>query len=208
MIDIKISIILVVGLVLVYILKRLFYPAAKSLPADNSPGFHFPSPISLGISALLFIAFIVFFMFIPIYFSHVFTDCRFLMKLQSESPLTLLLILISSITLAWLAARFHADFWIYNGFGTRMYVSDHDPLTARIGTKWLVMLLVPVLPVRSYKVIADRKLTWDHTDYVTEPLDSNQWDQVSETARDRWWIYGLVILGVGAVSAFSVIPCL
>jgi hypothetical protein len=205
--NIELIIILVVGLLVIYLLKRLFDYSASRLPANQPPGFHFPGPISLIIVGLLFVAFVVFFMFIPIYFSHVFPGCRFLINLQSESPLNLLLILIGTVTIAWFSARFQEDIWTYNGFGTTMYVSNNELDRTRIGTKWLVVLLVPILPVRSFQVLGERKVSWDQTEYVTESLDSMRWDHVMDTVRSRWWIYGLVVLGIVVVTAFSVIPC-
>lgn len=206
--DLGLIAILVGGLAALALLKVLFEYAARQYPSLATQGFHFPGTASLTIAGLLFVVFILFWMSIPMTFSHVYAECRFLEKLQSDSPLELPQLVLASLILAWLIARYQHEFWEYNGFGTKLYVSDPDPLRPWIGTKWLVALLIPVMPVRSYEVLAARQLSWDHKAYSTEPLDSVDWDQVTDTVRKSWWIYALVTLGIIAMSVLSVFPCL
>ncbi len=205
-INIDTLITLLIAFVLLYLVKKLFDHSAKISGIDTFR--RFPSPFSALISLLLFVALVAAFMVIPAYFSHVFPDCWLLRNVQSLSLLELLLILTGSIALAWFIARFHPDFWMYSGFGTKMYLTDSDDSRSRIGTKWLVALLVPVLPIRSYEVVGVQQISWEHTEYATEALESIRWDHVMDTVYRRWWIYGLVALGIIADIAFSVFGCL
>jgi hypothetical protein len=206
--DITLVIVIAAAFALLSLAKFGFDFAASRLPPEKARLLRFPSPLSLLMAALLFVVLLISVMFLPSYMSHMFPECRFLKGLRSQSLLDLLLYLGASLTIAWLIARFQREMWQFNGFGTKMYTSDPDTAHARVGTKWLVALFVPILPVRSYEVFAEREFAWDSKEFDTRPLDSIQWDQVKYTIRMNWWIYSLFMLGIIALVVFSGSPCL
>jgi len=196
------------GLAALSLLKVLFDFAAKRLPHDTARFFRFPGPLSLLAAGLLAIALLVLAMSIPSFFSHVFPTCAFNKTWQSQSLLNLALIFVGAIAFAWLIARFQKDMWEFNGFGSKIFESSPAQPDTRIGTKWLVAFFMPVLPVRSYEVLGVQEVTWSSRAYALKPLDIIHWDQVRQTVRKHWWIYGLFLLATAGLIALSVLPCL
>lgn len=196
------------GFVVIGLLRLIFDRLAEKVPALGARGIRFPGVPSVLIAGLLAFGLLLSFLFVPTYFSFVFDDCRFLRAMQIMAPTDILLIVLAAVTAAWLMARFHAEIWAYDGFGTKLFVSEAGRNRPAIGTKWLVAVHIPLLPVRSYEVLAARQLSWDRTEYSTKPLDSIVWQHVWATVRRSRWIYGLVLLVVVALSLFSAMPCL
>ena len=202
------ALVIVAALGLLWLLKTIFDLARRRLPPAIGRYFYFPSPLSLIVAVLLFLVSLVALMSIPTYFSHRAPDCSLLSALQSQSVQELVLYLGAFLTAAWLIARFNEDVWLFHGFGTKMYVSHSEPPQPTIGTKWLVAVLVPLLPVRTYEILAAIELTWDRKEYASKPLEAIDWDQVTRTVRRNLWIYALATLAILAVVVFSGAACL
>jgi hypothetical protein len=89
-----------------------------------------------------------------------------------------------------------------------MYGNEPIPNSEQfISTKWLVLPGVPLLPVRSYRIIADGNGPLNQKTYKLQPLDEINWAQVKETIRKSWIGYGILTLIYIAFTTWALFEC-
>jgi hypothetical protein len=105
-----------------------------------------------------------------------------------------LLMAFVPILVGWILARFQKNMFTVNGSGTKLF--GRFPIANSqeyVSTKWLT-LLIPLLPVRSYRIMGEQSGPLDKTYYAMTPLERLDWGQVRQTLREWWWGYLIFIL--------------
>jgi hypothetical protein len=110
--------------------------------------------------------------------------------------------------ISWLLARTQHKLLTVDGVGMRLYGSEPVPNSEQyVSTKWLVLPGVPLIPVRSYMVIADGNGPLNQKTYKLQPLDKINWTQVKETIRKSWIGYGVLALIYIALITWALLEC-
>jgi hypothetical protein len=109
-------------------------------------------------------------------------------------PLVYLALLWGSLAGLAALARWDGDLQAVNGLGVTLY-GRRQTERGVVGTAWLVVLLVPVAPVRSYLVRSEQKLDSSpmsrRTVYQLEPLEALYWPVVAPTLAAVWTALGV-----------------
>lgn len=126
-----------------------------------------------------------------------------LIYIDTQSPFQNLLMAVAPILISWILARFQSNISTINGVGTKLFGQTPIANTQEyISTKWLA-LLIPILPVRSYRVMWEYRGAQDKTYYSMTPLEHLDWKQVRQTLRK--WILGYLIF-ILLVIGFILLP--
>lgn len=134
--------------------------------------------------------------------------CWFVRNMDRPTLPQSVLILPASVGISWFLARRQKDLYTINGVGTKLH--GQSPMAGSrgyIATKWIVILFLPVLPVRSYQVFGEHLDAEDKKYYDMEPLDHLHWEQIRETFWQFRWTYLLLALLWIGVSALSLWEC-
>ena len=132
--------------------------------------------------------------------------CVEVFSLRGKHPIAPLpavaLVLGAVLALAWWMARKSHDFSSTNGMGTTFHGRRMTPL-GRVGTQWLTLVGIPLLPVRSYVILeaGDEKANWSGAirtvQYRLRSLDGVHWPQALPILVGVW--VGLAALVTAAV---------
>lgn len=134
--------------------------------------------------------------------------CWSVRNLDRPTLLQSLLILPACIAVSWFLARRQKDLYTVNGVGTKLH--GQSPMAGSrgyIATKWIVILYLPILPVRSYQVFGEHFDAENKKYYDMEPLDHLHWEQIRETLWQFRWAYMLIALLWIGFSAWSILEC-
>jgi hypothetical protein len=164
------------------------------------------------IAAIIFVSLLVavtmIFLLVPSILHTVDPSCWSVRNLDQPSLLQSLVILPVCIAVSWLLARRQKDLYTINGVGTKLHGQSPMPNSrGYIATKWLVIMFLPILPVRSYQVCGEHSDAANKKYYDMEPLDHLHWEQVKETFWQFWWGYALVALLWIIFSAWTLSQC-
>jgi peroxiredoxin len=106
----------------------------------------------------------------------------------------------------WFLARKSNSTGTFNGFGTKLYGNKRTP-GGRIATKWVVFFFMPIVPVKSYKVISQQKTRVStveyRTDYALTELPGLYWPQAGLIGiiAALFWVLVLFSLSASLVEA-------
>jgi len=198
----------VLAILAAFVLFRFLLAQIGGLhPFFASLAKHLPSSLSLLVSGLLFVFLLMLFMSFPIYFSYVYPNCTMLDAMRSESSSNVLAVAFGSLLGAWLLARIQERPWEYQGFGTRIYIAEVPHEELQLGTTWLVALMTPMIPVRTYSIVSAEHGPLGDTDYEIKQTDTIRWDLVSKIYASKWWAYALFLLGACIIVFTLIASC-
>lgn len=111
-------------------------------------------------------------------------------------------VLLVVLGIAWLLGWRADDISSVNGLGTALYGKRMTP-EGRVGTQWLTLVSVPLLPIRSYVILesSEEKSNWvgsiQTKKYRLRPLGRLYWPQVLPVLAGVWaGIAGLIALAL------------
>ena len=97
--------------------------------------------------------------------------------------------ILVAILISWLLASFDENMMTINLCGTRLYGRTVVP-QGFIATKWLVIAGLPIIPIRSYDVLAEQYAGMGKS-YAMNPRENLEWGQIIRTA---FIGYGILIV--------------
>lgn len=158
-----------------------------------------------GIISIGPIVWLVFFVgFILAILQGLFPACLIVSANEKIVPLQNLFVAVASILLSWILARFQKNMFTMNGSGTKLFGRIPIPGTQEyVATKWLT-LIIPLLPVRSYRIAGEYAGPQEKTYYSMNPLERLDWRQVKQTIRE-WWLGYLIFISI-IVFVFIALP--
>ena len=134
--------------------------------------------------------------------------CWFVRNLDRPSLPQSLVILPACVAVSWFLARRQKDLYTINGVGTKLHGQSPMPGSrGYIATKWIVILFLPILPVRSYQVFTEHFDAMNKKYYDMQPVDHLNWAQIRETLWQFRWAYMLIALLWIGFSAWSLLEC-
>jgi hypothetical protein len=132
-------------------------------------------------------------------------SCSFVENLGIISLSVNILGILLGVAVPWLISRVRTGLGTVNGIGTRLIGAEPDPAGGGyVATKWLVIGSLPILPVRSYRVLGEFRVGGQTHSYKLSPLDRMDWKQVRDTARKSVVGY-LLALGVFILIAVGMV---
>ena len=149
----------------------------------------FSTVLSIIIAMSLLIGITFTFLSLAAFVQALFPAC---LVVSDKTPLPhRILLALACITISWILARFQKNIFTVDGAGTKLFGRPLTPDShGYIATKWLV-LIIPLLPVRSYKVVGEYSTAQDQARYFMEPIEKLDWIQIKETI---WqWKVGYII---------------
>lgn len=156
----------------------------------------FPSLPSWIISISLWAAFVLLFMFLPSLAHYLYPLCWFVRNMDKPTLIQNVLLLSACLTTSWILARKQTTPALIEGAGTKFYGQTPTPdAQAYISTKWLMFMMVPVIPVGSYLITEEHPGGHPDARYSMKLLDKLDWAQVRETLwKSKFGILLLVII--------------
>ena len=178
-----------------YMLKPKF--AARAITSD------IPSTIFSGVvSVSLFAGVALMFWSLPRIVHELYPACWFVRNVDKPPLLINFLLIPACIVLSWLLARIQKTPFTIDGVGTRFFGrSPSSDSHGYISTKWLAIIMVPILPVRSYEIIEENLDGLQKMPYLINPLEKLNWAQIRETIGKSiigYFIFALLLFGFGA----------
>lgn len=165
--------------------------------------------ISSGLNIIIFFSlFGVFFglFFLPANIIHhvLFEACTIAYGQEPDMRISLfanVLIIAIGLGISWLWATKSENMGTINGMGTKLVGNTKSP-KGYIATKWLVLLFLPILPIKSYEVFAEQQGISSGVNqriyYSMLPLPDLAKNQIRETYRKSiiWYLlFVLIIMG-------------
>ena len=143
-------------------------------------------------------------MLLPNLAHYLYPACWFVRNMNKPTLVQNVLIVFVSILTSWLLAYVQKKPLIVEGAGTKFFGHSPSPdLRGYISTKWLVFVLIPIIPVRSYQIIEEYPGGQHNERLVMKPLEKLDWAQVRETmwkSKILYIISALVVFGLGVWS--------
>jgi hypothetical protein len=141
---------------------------------------------SMFLTLLMFIclaiAAVLIFTVLPVIVHNAYPTCKSVENAGQFRWLQRFLIVSACIAFSWLLARVQKNTFTIDAIGTALY-GNTPALEGRgyIATKWLVFLILPILPVRSYQIDGEYSKSARPQPDEMHPLHELHWDQVWET---------------------------
>jgi len=156
----------------------------------------------------LLVAITLIFLLVPNILHATHPGCWFVRNLDRPSLPQSLLILPACMAVSWFLARRQKDLYTINTVGTALHGQSPMPDSrGYIATKWIVILFLPILPVRSYQVFAEHFDAMNKKYYDMQPVDHLHWAQIRETLWRFRWAYLLIALLWIGFSAWALLEC-
>lgn len=171
----------------------------KNRVATNDLRSTFLSPV---ISASLFAAIVLLFWFLPRIVHNLYPTCWFVRNVDKPSLLLTFLLIIACMGLSWFLARFQEQSFTVNGVGTKFFGQSPSPDSrGYISTKWLVVVFLPLIPVRSYQIVEEYNGAQRQPRYSMKPLERLHWEQIMGT---MWKSIAGYIVFVILIASFGI----
>lgn len=164
--------------------------------------------ISTIIFLSLLLATVFLFLLVPTLVHGFYPACWFVRNLGKPSAPVSGLIALAGITVSWILARLQKGMFLVDAAGTALHGQRLLPdRRSYISTKWLVFMFLPILPVRSYRVLGEYSSAPDKKYYSLEPLDQLDWAQIGDTlSQYKWWYLFAILLWMG-LGAWTLLQC-
>jgi len=161
------------------------------------------STILSGIgSASLFASVALMFWSLPRIVHNLYPACWFVRNVNKPSLPIIFLLILACIAISWFLARIQKVPLTVDGVGTRFFGRSPSPDSHEyVSTKWLAIVLIPLLPVRSYRIVEEDLKGQQRLSYSIHPLEKLDWAQIRETMWKSivgYIILMLLMLGFGA----------
>lgn len=159
-------------------------------------GDSFPSLLSWIIAIGLWAGYLLLFMLLPSLAHYLYPLCWFVRNMDKPTLLQNIILVVISLSTSWFLARKETKTALIEGAGTRFYGQTRTSNPQEyISTKWLVFMMIPVMPVGSYLVHEEHPSGHHDARYSMKLLDSLDWAQVRETLwKSKFWILFLVVI--------------
>jgi hypothetical protein len=134
--------------------------------------------------------------------------CRFAGDLHPNALRTDLLAILACMGFSWFLSRFQNVLFTVDGIGTRLY--GRTPVNNSqdyVSTKWLALVWVPLVPVRTYRVTPLTSVFRNKKPYILQPLPKMDWGQVGETIREFKVAYAVIALLLITFTVWSISQC-
>jgi hypothetical protein len=165
--------------------------------------------ISLFISFSLAAAVMLMFWLLPRIVHDLYPTCWFVRNVNTPSIPLILLLVPACAALSWFLARFQEQPFTVDGIGTKLFGRSPAPDSrGYISTKWLVVVFLPLLPVRSYQIIDEQNTRQNQTRYLMKPLERLHWEQIKETIWKSTLGYIVFILLLASFGIWSFRECM
>jgi len=115
-----------------------------------------------------------------------------------------ILVIVASLYISWLLASKSENMETINGIGARL-VANHKMPGKYIATKWLVLMYLPILPIKSYEVFGEQQGQYFKTYYSMRPLNQLAEDEISETRKKFafwYWLLASILIGLSSLGVF------
>lgn len=159
--------------------------------------------LSLLISISLFAAAAFMFWFWPRMVHGIYPGCWFVRNVNFPSLLLIPVLIFACLAISWFLALTQEKPLTVDGVGTKFF-GQTPSSNGYISTKWLVVVFLPIIPVRSYLVTEEFPGGPHNTHFSMKPLEELNWVQIKETiwkAKFGYLLFMLLIVGF-AVWAF------
>ncbi len=161
------------------------------------------------ISASLFAAVALMFWFLPRLVHSLYPSCWFVRNADKPSLLIILLLIPALLALSWFLARFQQTPFTVDGVGTRFFgQSPSADSSGYISTKWLVVVLLPLIPVRSHLIVEEDVPGQRQAGYSMRPLEKLHWEQIRETAWRSTLGYLIFVLLLASFGIWAFRECM
>lgn len=168
-----------------------------------------PSLLSWIIAICLWAGYILMFMFLPSLAHYLYPLCWFVRNMNKPTLMQNILIAAACLITSWILARKQTTTALIEGAGTNFY-GQRPTANARefISTKWLVFMMVPVIPVGSYLITEEHPGGHHDARYTMKLLEKFDWAQVGETLwKSKFWLL-LLILFMLSLGIWSFRECI
>jgi hypothetical protein len=114
---------------------------------------------------------------------------------MSISLTTNVLAILVYLGISWFLGSKSEHMGVINGMGTKL-VGQEKSTEGYIATKWLVMVLLPILPIKSYEVFGEQQGAYERVYYAMRPLPALAWKQVLKTYLKSflWYLFFAVVV--------------
>ncbi len=120
------------------------------------------------------------------------------------------LIIILGLAISWFWATKFENIGTLNGIGTKL-VGSEKSLKGYVATKWLVLLFLPIIPIKSYEVFDEQPGISaglnQRTYYSLHPLPELAKNQIKETYRKSIIWYLLIVLAIISITFIGTQKC-
>lgn len=138
--------------------------------------------ISPFISLSLFAAVMLMFWLLPRIVHSLYPTCWFVRNVNKPSIPLILLLIPACLALSWVLARAQDQPFTMDGIGTKLVGRYPSPDSqGYISTKWLVVVFLPLIPVRSYQILDEQSSGPFQIRYILRPLEKLHWEQIKGT---------------------------
>lgn len=156
--------------------------------------------ISFSIFICMFVVFLGLF-YLPVTFVHTlyFDSCTIGYNHPPDMSISLttnVLAILVCLGISWFLAGKSEHMMVINGMGTK-FVGQEETPEGYVATKWLVMIFMPVLPIKSYEVFGEPQEKNERVYYAMRPLPEVAWAQIFETyLKSSFWylIFAAVVV--------------
>lgn len=157
----------------------------------------FSTVISTTVSISLLVGIVYVFLVLASLVQALFPAC---LIVGDKTPLSRMVMFgLGCIAVSWVLARVQRNMFTINGVGTKLFGRSPSPDSqGYISTKWLT-LIIPILPVKSYRILGEYASEWDKSYYSMTPLERFDLAQVKSTMREWMWgyvIFALIFIGL------------
>ena len=169
----------------------------------------FSTILSGLVSVSLLVAYLMAFMLPPSLAHYLYPGCWFVRNMDKPTLSQNILVLLACLTISWLLARVQKTPLIVEGAGTKFFgLTPVLGTSEHISTKWLVFLMIPILPVGTYQLIEEYPGGQPNARVTPQLLEKFDWAQIKETMwKSKFGYLFLVILTFG-LGAWSFWECL
>lgn len=170
--------------------------------------------INFLINYAIFIALLILFfafLFLPIttIYTFYFDACTVAYHKPPDWDIPLhtnVLVIIICFVVSWFLAKKSENMETINGMGVTLLGNDRSS-KGYIATKWLVVLFLPLIPIRSYEILDEQDSLHERIYYSMIPLPELAKNQIKETYRRSLLWYVLMALAIVGFSLLGTWKC-
>jgi len=119
-------------------------------------------------------------------------------------------IIIIGLAISWFLATKSENMRTINGIGTKL-VGNEKSLKGFIATKWLVVLFLPIIPIKSYEVFEEQQGIriglHQRVYYSLHPLPKLAINQIKKTYQNYFLWYLLMALVILGLTVLGTMKC-
>lgn len=148
--------------------------------------------------ALLILFFAILFLPITAIYTFYFDACTVAYNKPPDWDIpihTNVLAIMICFAVSWFLAKKSGNMETINGMGTELLGRDKSS-KGYIATKWLVVLFLPLIPIRSYEILDEQGDLYERTYYSMHPLPELAKNQIKATYRKSFLWYLLMTLAI------------